>query len=90
MSEPKLLLDMTESLGWVIEKVSNRFCSRKSPVAVDAVVGGQGGNGAGSSRQEMRLSLTAENAVKIICNFVANGTTSNLGTETLELRPRLE
>ena len=61
MSEPKLLLDMTESLGWEIEKVSNRYCSRKSPVAVDAVVGGQGGNGARSSRQEMWLGVAAEN-----------------------------
>ena len=29
LSEPKLLLDMTESLRWVIEKVSNIFCSLK-------------------------------------------------------------
>ena len=33
---------------------------RHAPVAVDAVVGGQGGDRAGGSRQEMRVGFAAE------------------------------
>ena len=40
-------------------------CKLKAPVAVDAVVGGEGGNWAGSSWQEMRLRLTAGITVKV-------------------------
>ena len=37
-----------------------------SPVAVDAVVGGQGGNRARSSRQQVRFGLAADIVVKIM------------------------
>ena len=75
-------------------------CDDGRPVAVDAMVGGQGCNRAGSSWQEVWVSLAAETqnfrqwkacVVQIFENRVyVIIMISNLGTDTLELRPRLE
>ena len=39
---------------------------RYAPVAVDAVVGGQGGDRAGGSRQEMRVGFAAEAQILVM------------------------